>query len=163
MASARPTVLIFSHGGIDGGHGNIKYAANTYQAEFCEPTVTPIQLLEDHPAVQAIWIVDHDIMLSIHKHISDRVVNYAGNGGTVILGGWFSSTMSPRVFSRWMEKAWNLPWRCGEVRTATVFLRDPAIGPHPNWQHALARSYHQKSTFLKNVSPTESWYTSVLA
>ncbi|KAI2620372.1 hypothetical protein GGS26DRAFT_571192 [Hypomontagnella submonticulosa] len=120
----------------------------------------PANLLNQHPSARAIWIVDPDIAKPKHKDLSNRVVNYVRNGGTVILGGFFALGIRLPDFDKWMKDAWDLPWRLGQYETTTVVFQSSAVGPHPFWRDNLAAAYSQKGVFLKNVAPSDSWYAS---
>ncbi|KAI1076721.1 hypothetical protein F5B20DRAFT_593724 [Whalleya microplaca] len=159
MADAKPTILVFSQEGIEGGLKKIKEKANVYQASYSKPN-EPEKLLQEHPTARAIWIVDPDITTRKHENLSWDVINYVRNGGTAILGGYFQDTIAPPDFDRWMGEAWGLPWRYGQYETTTVVLQSSAVGPREFWRNGLAASYSQKGVFLKNVAATDSWYAS---
>ncbi|KAI2469450.1 hypothetical protein F4781DRAFT_394098 [Annulohypoxylon bovei var. microspora] len=160
MADNKPTILVFCHGELEGGLKLIKEKANVHQASYTKPNA-PQKLLKDYPSAQAIWIVDPDITTPKHKDLSKKVVAYVRNGGTAILGGFFASGIRPLDFNKWMENAWNLPWRSGQYETTTVVFQASAVGPRPFWRDGLAAAYSQKGIFLTNVAPTDSWYASL--
>ncbi|KAI1380686.1 hypothetical protein F4677DRAFT_404302 [Hypoxylon crocopeplum] len=160
MADAKPTILVFCCGQLDGGLKKIKEKANIYQASYSKLNA-PSELLDDHPSARAIWVIDPDIATSKHKDLSDRVVDYARNGGIVILGGFFSMSIRQPEFDKWMRDAWDLPWRSGQYETTTVVFQSAAVGPRDFWRDGLAAAYTQKGMFLQNVAPSESWYASL--
>ncbi|KAI1402573.1 hypothetical protein F4819DRAFT_507488 [Hypoxylon fuscum] len=156
----KPTILVFSCGDLEGGLKKIKEKANVYQASYSKHDAAT-NLLIDHPDAQAIWIVDPDIATPKFKDLSDKVVDYARNGGTVVLGGFFSMSISANNFDRWMNEAWGLSWRYGQYETSTVIFQSSAVGPRDFWRDGLAAAYTQKGVFLKNVSASDSWYASL--
>ncbi|KAL7623196.1 hypothetical protein AAE478_006877 [Parahypoxylon ruwenzoriense] len=159
MADAKPTILIFSRESVEDDFGKSNEIVNFRRAGFTKRQVTK-KLLDDHPSAQAIWILDCDIVNPFYKVLSKKVVDYVHNGGIAILGGWFSASVNPSDFDRWMEDAWKLPWRYGQYETTTVVFQTSAVGPYDHWCDGLPASYSQKGVFLKNVAPSDSWYAS---
>ncbi|KAI0108364.1 major facilitator superfamily domain-containing protein [Daldinia grandis] len=159
MTDTKPTILVFCRGEIEGGLKKIKEKASVYQASYLKRNA-PVKLLSEHLSAQAIWIVDPDIATPKYKDLSRKVVNYARNGGIVILGGFFSTLVTPPDFDKWMKDVWDLPWRYGQYETTTVVFQSSAVGPRKFWQDGLVAAYTQKGVFLENVSPADSWYAS---
>ncbi|KAI1657377.1 hypothetical protein F4813DRAFT_361226 [Daldinia decipiens] len=159
MTDTKPTILVFCCGELEGGLKKIKEKANIYQASYSKRNA-PAKLLSEHPSARAIWIVDPDIATPKYKDLSSKVVNYARNGGIVILGGFFSTGVAPTDFNKWMKDVWDLPWRYGQYETTTVVFQSSAVGPRKFWHDGLAAAYTQKGVFLKNVPPADSWYAS---
>ncbi|KAI8966521.1 hypothetical protein F5Y11DRAFT_364184 [Daldinia sp. FL1419] len=159
MADTKPEILVFCRGELEGGLKKIKEKAEVFQASYWKRNA-PAQLLSEHPSARAIWIVDPDIVTPEHKNLSNKVVDYVRNGGTVILGGFFSMGVVPPDFDKWMKDVWGLPWRFGQYVTTTVVFQSSAVGPRDFWRDELAAAYSQKGVFLKNVSPADSWYAS---
>lgn len=162
----KPTILVFSTSGLEGGLKKMKEKATVLQAYYNKPGECAA-LLDAFPSARALWIVDPDISLPLYHALSGQVVDYVRHGGTAILGGFFSSLVQPLVFDEWMRRAWDLPWRSGQYERTTVVLQRGAAGrgtgrgTGPGWRNGLLESYSCKAVFLKDVaSEGDSWYMS---
>lgn len=158
----RPTILVFSQNGIDGGLKKMKEKANVLQAYYSKPG-EPAALLEAHPSARAIWIVDPQITTSKYAALSRQVVDYVRNGGTAILGGFFTSFVRPNDFDKWIRTAWGLPWMSGQYERTTVVFQNSATGRRDagqRWRDDLVAAYSSKAVFLKGVAAEDSWYSS---
>lgn len=108
--ATKPTVLVFSQSGLEGGLKKPCEKATVLQAHYNKPG-EPAALLNAHLTARAIWIADPNIVLPAHNALSRQVVNYVRRGGaTIVLGGYFSSLIAPPDFDKWMRDAWGLPW-----------------------------------------------------
>lgn len=156
----KPTILVFSTSGLEGGLKKISEKATVHQAYYNNRNA-PTTLLSAHPSAQAIWIADPEIVLPEYKQLSQQVVEYVRNGGTAVLGAFFTSGVRPNDFDKWIKKAWGLPWEFGQYQRTTVIFQNSANGPpHSHWRNGMPAAYSSKAVFLKNVAPNESWYAS---
>lgn len=156
----KPTILVFSTSGIEGGLKKIKDKATVHQAFYTNAN-EPSALLSAHPSAQAIWIADPEIVLPKHRQLSQQVVEYVRDGGTAIIGGFFTSFVRPDDFNYWLRDAWNLPWEFGQYERTTVIFQNSANGrPHSHWRNGMPAAYSSKAVFLKNVAPYDAWYVS---
>ncbi|KAI0011942.1 hypothetical protein F4779DRAFT_571033 [Xylariaceae sp. FL0662B] len=117
-----------------------------------------LHLLKQDKVPRAILITDPGITDLENRELSRRVIEYARNGGTVVLSMYFASTVEIDDFEAYMEQ-WGLPWR---VHSGT--RRDCAVNPsasgRPNlqWMEGLPALYWSKSLFLHHVAPEDCWY-----
>lgn len=161
-SSNKPTILVFSTAGIDGGLKKIREKATVVQGFYKKPGHASA-VLKAHPDARAIWIADPDIVQSNYSDLSREVVNYARNGGTVVLGGYFSSLVRPDDMDRWMRVAWKLPWRTGQYHRTNVVFQAASAGrdKSQNWRDGLVAAYSLKASFLQHVAPEHAWYASM--
>lgn len=159
--TAKPIVLVFTQRSVDGGLKKIKEKATVHQAHYSKPG-EPANLFRAHPSARAIWIAEAEIALAKHAALSRQVVDYARDGGTVVLGGYFPSHIRPDDFRRWVSTAWGLPWHFGQYERTTAVFQSGATGRGENkrWRDGLAAAYSCKCVFFQNVAATDSWYAS---
>ncbi|RMZ85141.1 hypothetical protein DV738_g37, partial [Chaetothyriales sp. CBS 135597] len=163
MSPQKPVIFFFSLGG-DAMQGlfhdvfarlvdqveqraTVKHAGNTRQA---------LDLLYGDIKPKAILVTDANIATPRNRIVSEMLVEFAQNGGTVVHGGSFSSMIRPPDFNRLLEKTWNLPWKFGSYHRTIVALNKVADGIPPGVK--LPSSYSQKAVFLTNVNKNAAWY-----
>ncbi|ROV92283.1 hypothetical protein VSDG_07237 [Cytospora chrysosperma] len=74
---------------------------------------------------------DPEIVLPKHRQLSQQVIEYVRNGGTAVIGGFFTRFLRPDDLNRWLRDAWNLPWEFGQYERTTVIFQNSASGrPH---------------------------------
>lgn len=108
---------------------------------------------------QGIFVTDSALTLKKHHTVAEKVVDYARNGGRVVIGGLFSSYTRPSDMTAFFTGRWNLSWASGTYQRTTVSLNSAAAsasGVRPG--AGLPASYSQKAVFLKNVDDSAAWY-----
>jgi hypothetical protein len=161
-SAATPVILVFSLGDpsyrtlLQDVHGHLmnklaeksdlKQAGNAQDA---------LDLINGDNDPRGIFVTDPGITTTRNNIVSDKVVEFARNGGTVVLGGLFSSFIRPSDLHTYFNSKWGLPWKAGSYHRTTVTLNRLAEGlPGGN----LASSYSQKAVFLANVDSKAAWY-----
>ncbi|KAI1397093.1 hypothetical protein F4819DRAFT_490849 [Hypoxylon fuscum] len=115
-------------------------------------------LLSYNQAPHAILITDPGITEPENEELSRQVVNYARDGGTVILSLCFSSNVNFDDFSSYM-KGWGLHWKVYSYTRQDCVVNTLAVGPPGvQWMYDLPALYGSKSVFLSNVAPEACWY-----
>ena len=112
-------------------------------------------LLDQHPNPSGIFVADQGMANTKNKVISQRVVKYAREGGTVVVGGVFSGFIPPPKLDKYFEEMWSLSWRFGSYHRTTLKLTDNASERKSS---SLPKSYSQKAVHLKGVSRESAWY-----
>lgn len=90
-----------------------------------------------------------------YKKASNKIFQFVQGGGTLILGGCFSSFVRPKSMETYFDKVWGLPWKTGSYHRTTVSLNPNAEVESRN---SLTPSYSQKAVFLTNVETKSAWY-----
>ncbi|SPO06994.1 related to Acyl-coenzyme A:6-aminopenicillanic-acid-acyltransferase 40 kDa form [Cephalotrichum gorgonifer] len=133
----KPTVLLFGF-----GDESSQYLTNQARA-----------LMDKHSKPRSILISDGDIMKPKYDAVTQRLIQYVRMGGTVVLGAYFSSSVRPLDFDKYIQENWSLPWRQSNYHRTTVHF-NAACGA----DRRLPPSYSQKATHLKNVNRASAWY-----
>jgi hypothetical protein len=123
----------------------LKQAGNTQEA---------LDLVNGDNRPKAIFVTDPGITTTKNDIVSDKLVDFARNGGIVVLGGLFSSSIRPSDLRRYFKK-WDLSWKDGSYHRTTVALNQTAGGVP---RSELPSSYSQKALFLANVDSNAAWY-----
>lgn len=91
-----------------------------------------------------------------NEQIVQRLVEYAREGGRVVLGSQFSTHLQLDEFKPFFHK-WNLPWDSGAYHRTTVAL-NPAGIPSTLQPSKLFDAYSMKAVHLKNVKSKHKVY-----
>lgn len=129
---------------------NIKKAEDPQSAILCLDNDNPRAVIVTHGAYAE---ADPRFVALDHKFLK-----YVREGGTVVLGTLFSSSVKPLSFNRWMNEAWNVAWEYGNFLRTDVFL-NPDCDLEGFRSDELWDSYSQKAVFLKNVGSEATVYT----
>ncbi|RMD39955.1 hypothetical protein DV735_g5169, partial [Chaetothyriales sp. CBS 134920] len=162
MSQQKPDIFFFSLGGDSMQHlfhavferlvhkieqgAAVRHAGNTRQA---------LDLLYGDIKPKAIFVTDAHIATPRNRIVAEMLVEFAQNGGTVVLGGSLSSMIRPPDMDRLFEKTWGLPWRMASYHRTTVALNKNADGIPKG---KLPSSYSLKAVSLKNVDKNSGWY-----
>ncbi|ETS75279.1 hypothetical protein PFICI_12223 [Pestalotiopsis fici W106-1] len=85
----------------------------------------------------------------------ERIIDLLRGGVTVVLAGFFSSSLNEGQFTRLFAKI-GLPWERGSYHRATVKLRHQSVPAHLH--NSLPVEDSQKPLFVKNVDKSAIWY-----
>lgn len=119
-----------------------------------KPTAALTYLSNNTPT--AIFITDPGIVERKHSAVLEKVVSYARNGGTVILGGHFSGFIRPTELDNFFRSGWDLPWEFGDYHRTTVYVNQQVQEQlAADARAGLPAAYSQKAVFLKSV-PTDA-------
>lgn len=123
----------------------VKQAKNTQEA---------LDLFNGDDRPQAVFVTDSSVTTPENAIVSDMLTDFARNGGIVVLGGLFSSSIRPNELRSYFQK-WDLPWRVGSYHRTTVALNQTAEGVP---RRELPSSFSQKALFLADVARSAAWY-----
>lgn len=171
MSDAKPTIYQFSLGdyveqnlvrqaGWDPGFSHIlRKIQETATIQEAWDTQEALDLLGQDEPPKAIYITDSGITKPKNREVSKRVVEYARNGGTVILGLAFASNVNFAVFNSYMAQHWGLPWKYHSYTSEDCAINIAATGPPgKQWLNGLQALYPQRSMYINNVDRTACWY-----
>jgi len=114
-----------------------------------------LNLLQSNPSPHGIFVADASIIEEEEFHpLSRFITKYCKKGGRVILGAFFSASVSPPNLKKYFATEWGLPWEMGSYHRTDVHLNASARGI----TQGLKLCYSQKAAFLENVRRENSWY-----
>ncbi|KAJ9603197.1 hypothetical protein H2200_012492 [Cladophialophora chaetospira] len=113
-----------------------------------------LDILRGKSTPARIFVADSGLSEPTNRPVLDSLVNYTKHGGTVLVGGIFSTTAQWDKFGP-MFAAWGLPWAVTSYTKQTIVLNRASAGT-PN--ATLPAEYYLKATFLKNVDDVARWY-----
>ncbi|RVX73702.1 hypothetical protein B0A52_02592 [Exophiala mesophila] len=161
MSQPQPLIFAFSldhpsaHTIFQAVHGRLMdKIAEKSDLKHVKSSPEALNLIEGDAKPKAIFVADAGITVRENHIIADRVISYARNGGTVVLGGLFSSMIGPIDLQKFFSR-WNLPWKSGTYLRTTVALNHTAEGVPKS---GLPSSYSQKAVFLAGVDSSAAWY-----
>ncbi|KAL6856671.1 hypothetical protein J3F83DRAFT_752404 [Trichoderma novae-zelandiae] len=103
----------------------------------------------------AVFVSDGGIARPKCEIISQRLVQYAANGGIVVFGGSFAAS-SPQSLEKIVRQTWDLPWEFRSVHRTMVSLNSDAVSG--TLLDKLSASYTQKALYIRGMEPCEAWY-----
>lgn len=105
-------------------------------------------------------LTDAGITHRKHASVLRKLVNFAKRGGSVVLGGAFSSFVRPLDMNSFFEKSWGLTWKSGSYHRETFYRR--SSHDLVKRSASLVSSYSMKALHVKDIqsdvavySPTE--------
>jgi len=120
-------IFVFSldsafHQSLRDGHGHLLDAIEG-QTSLRRANDTPeaMRLFDENCVPTGILITDAEIIAPRNEALSRRLGDYVRNGGTLLLGGFFSSGVRPNDLGRYMREKWNLPWAAGSYHRTTLY------------------------------------------
>ncbi|KAG6916896.1 hypothetical protein DXG01_004729 [Tephrocybe rancida] len=119
-------------------------------------TVSSALTMLDNVNLAGVFVTDAGIVKAEHKGLLPRLVKYVEQGGTVIVGGSFSSFVSASDMEAFFKDTWGISWTSGAYHR-TKFLRNSAhevISKNPS----LVRSYSMKALHLGGLSVSDPVY-----
>ncbi|KAG6897875.1 hypothetical protein C0992_009673 [Termitomyces sp. T32_za158] len=90
--------------------------------------------------LQAVFVADAAIVDHSNSQVLKNLVEFARGGGSVVMGGSFSSFVRFPDFATFFSRSWGLNWKSGSYHRATFKL---------NKSHSLAKS---ESSLLESYS-----------
>ncbi|KAG5639186.1 hypothetical protein H0H81_006090 [Sphagnurus paluster] len=108
------------------------------------------------PDLGGVFVVDAAITNRQNANIVAKLVAYAKAGGSVLIGGAFSSFVKPKDMNTFFEKSWGFKWTSGSYHRTTFWLN----GTHDLTPKnpSLPPSYSMKALHLQGVSPNQMVY-----
>ncbi|KDR82000.1 hypothetical protein GALMADRAFT_60259, partial [Galerina marginata CBS 339.88] len=109
------------------------------------------------PNLAAVLVADPAIVKRKFTKLLRKLVQYVKNGGSAVLGGSFSSHITPPNFDEFMKNTWGLDWKFGEYHrtTFTVNPTNDLAKRNPS----LVLSYSMKAVHIANIRPEMAIYT----
>lgn len=93
------------------------------------------------------------------KNLREKVVVYAKEGGTLVLGASFACFTRPDAFDRFMRDSIGLPWTYGDYHRAVVYLNKAnVLDGRFKGNGKLAEGYSQKAVSLEGVDVGDRIY-----
>lgn len=102
----------------------------------------------------AVFITDPSVIETRFASIASNIVQYAREGGTVIIGGHCSSFGRPKQFNKFFERQLSLPWRFGEYHR-TTFSLNPSVAHDRFRKPNIPKSCSMKAVHIAGA-PLES-------
>ena len=153
--AADPFVLLLSLGYADmfnSIHGHfltaLRSRAKVGQADTKESALQNLA----RPDLIGVFVTDPAITDKKYANVLSRLVEYAKTGGTVVIGGTFSTFVRGADNDAFFKKAWGLNWKTGSYHR-TTFSLNPSRPERLSEGPSLASSYSMKTVHLKGISP----------
>jgi hypothetical protein len=160
--STMPEIFVFSLGDafeqslLRGVHGHLLDAiAAKSRLRQATTAQEALQLFDQNDSPKGVLVADPGIVASRNNVVSRKLADYVRNGGTVVLGGLFSTNIRPNDVGKYMRQKWDLLWEAGSYHRTTLVLNQAVVNRPTN---GLPSSYSNKAVFLKNVHPDMAWY-----
>ena len=160
ITTTQPVVLLLSLGYADtfnSVHEHFLAAlhsrADVIQAETRQSALQSLARSD----ITGVFVTDPEITEKKYAKLISKLVEYAKAGGTVVVGGSFSTFVRPRDNDAFFKKAWGQNWKMGSYHRTTFFLNPSRpsrllVGPR------LPASYSMKTVHLKDVAPESVVY-----
>ncbi|KAF5344265.1 hypothetical protein D9758_012315 [Tetrapyrgos nigripes] len=110
--------------------------------------------LESGPS--GVFITSSGVAKPKHSKVAKKLVEYAKNGGTVVIGANFSGHITGATMSTFWEKNWGLPWKMGSYHRTTFYKN--ATHDIARRNPALPESFSVKAVHLKGIQPEDAVY-----
>lgn len=119
--------------------------------------LTKTQALKElsSPDLTAVLITDPGISERKNAEVLTQLVAFVKSGGAVVIGGLFSSFITPPNMDKFFLQGWGLPWKMGDYNRSNFNLNHSS---HVRFQDALASTYSMKAVYLKGTSPDQRVY-----
>ena len=155
VTNVDPFVLLLSFGYADTFNSIHKHflAALRSRAEVVQPETkeSALQSLA-RPEIIGVFITDPEVVEKKYATVVSRLVQYVKAGGTVVIGGTFSTFVRPSDNDTFFKKAWGLNWKMGSYHR-TTFSLNPSRPERLLRGPSLAASYSMKTVHLKGIAP----------
>ena len=109
------------------------------------------------PGITAVFVTDPEITEKKYAVVLSRLVEYAKAGGTVVIGGSFSTFICGSDNDAFFKKAWGLSWKMGSYQRTTFYL-NPSRPERLLGGPSLPASYSMKTVHLKGIAPESVVY-----
>ncbi|KAL0954417.1 hypothetical protein HGRIS_003403 [Hohenbuehelia grisea] len=161
MSDTRPTIFFVSLSYMpyfDESNASIMstITAKGHLARAKTPAAT-VRYLSTHTP-RAVVVTDEGITSRTNKTALTAVLDYARNGGTVVIGFNFPSFISGPDFDRFFAQDLGLPWKRGDYhRTDFVLNLEASLPAHAD-RAGLPSTYSMKAVHVKGVSAEDQLY-----
>ncbi|GLB35584.1 hypothetical protein LshimejAT787_0211490 [Lyophyllum shimeji] len=103
------------------------------------------------PGLGGVFVTDAGIIKRQHSQVVTNLVEYAKAGGSVIIGGSFSSFIKPRDMTTFFKTSWGVNWEPGSYHRTKFFLNPAHDLAKTN--PSLPPSYSMKALHVKDTPP----------
>ncbi|KAF8061751.1 hypothetical protein FPV67DRAFT_1452635 [Lyophyllum atratum] len=103
------------------------------------------------PNLSGVFVIDAGITKRQSLPVLTKLVEYAKTGGSVIIGGSFSSFVRPTDMATFFEKSWGVKWKPGSYHRTTFFLNP--VHELAKANPSLLASYSMKALHVKDTPP----------
>ncbi|KAK6348883.1 hypothetical protein TWF730_009649 [Orbilia blumenaviensis] len=108
----------------------------------------------------AIIATDAGLTESENGQVVEAVLQYVRNGGILILGLDFPSSIAMDEFDSFFQRKLNLPWASGDYHRDDFEINEEGIFPPPGGSREnFPQNYNMKALHIKNASPEQRLYT----
>jgi threonine dehydrogenase-like Zn-dependent dehydrogenase len=97
----------------------------------------------------SVFVTDAGITQRKNASVLRKLVDFAKHGGSVVLGGVFSSFVRPLDMNSFFEKLWGLTWKSGSYHRETFYRRSSHELVKKN--ASLVSSYSMKALHVKDI------------
>ena len=98
------------------------------------------------PKLVAVLVTDAGITEKRNQKVVSALVDFARNGGHVVVGCLFNNFITGDGFHRFFENGWGLPWHRGSYHRTTHYLNPDAVGRMTiNDSRKLPQSFSMKA------------------
>ncbi|KAG6818393.1 hypothetical protein H0H93_005279, partial [Arthromyces matolae] len=101
--------------------------------------------------LRAAFVVDAAIMHRKNAPVLAKLVEFVKAGGSVVIGGAFSTFAKLGELGPFFVKSWGVPWKPGSYHRTTFSINSSHDLAKANPQ--LPQSYSMKALHLKDISP----------
>jgi hypothetical protein len=108
------------------------------------------------PDLAGVLVTDAGITNRKNANILRKLVEFTKSGGSVVLGGAFSSHVRPLDLNSFFEKSWGLTWKSGPYHRETFFRHSSHDLVKKN--ASLPPSYSMKALHVKDIKPEVAVY-----
>lgn len=117
-----------------------------------------ISYLEDG-AVTAVVVTDAALVNGGFKVVSQKLVEYAKGGGTVVFGGLVSNFARPLDMRSYFSDEWGLPWEMGSYHREDFSVNQCALSVEGRERFSgLPSSYSMKAVQIKGAAQKDRVY-----
>ncbi|KAG6827821.1 hypothetical protein H0H92_010337 [Tricholoma furcatifolium] len=138
------------------GHADLLSAFDKKTTVTKATTVSCALSTLDDPGLGGVFITDAGVIKATNESLLPRLVMFVKSGGTVVVGGSFSSFVSPSEMNKFFGQTWSLPWKSGAYHR-TKFSQNAGHDVVTN-NPSLPSSYSMKALHLGGLSSFDPVY-----
>lgn len=109
------------------------------------------------PHLQGVFVTDAGISRGANAQYLTKLVEFTKSGGSVVIGGSFSSFIKPSDVNTFFERSWGLSWKSGSYHRSTFSLNKSHNLAKEN--SSLAPSFSMKALHVEDIDPVIAIYT----
>lgn len=127
--------------------------------EATEITSAMHRLSKANEDYAAVIVTDPAVMVNNFIAAQKKIVNYVQNGGTVVMGFFFSNFARLDKLGLFFQKRWNLGWKAGAY-TRSMFSLNPQVNRHFTARQlpSLPNEYSMKALHLRDTKLEDRVY-----